>query len=486
VKISAFWPLALFFAFSSLAFGCMEGWSIATCEVILFLGAAAVGWNDGTFWAVPKRLWLAALLGTVLIAVGLLQIVPLPAFCWKAAGAERYAQYEEGAKAEELIHTDAYRRDPFGPDSDKVLSPESWTPLTPKAPAWIPASFTPASTFRALLALAAALCLVLLLERLAEEGRDGLRRLAWVVGGLGLLVMLIALVQHPDKSRAAILWILPSQRAANAFGPFVNPNHGEAFVNLAVPFLYFLLWRRSLRMNKRAERWGIRAFVAGLLCLHIAVLAVSHSRGAFLAPALYPFFWLLSRVGRGRRWAGPAAAIYVLAGLLLLAVVWRAGLLSDNGRRQLNANVPFRHLVLGNGLNSFDARFPAVLTDFPTSSPVHNTHLENEYLQLFFEGGLAPAMIAVVAGLAALWLAWRSALVHPAAFWPASALAAETLRCSVDFTGHVFPVAGAFLLTYMMATLCTSERGDMPEVPSRTPHGDHKAPLLHGWLVRSA
>lgn len=468
-----FWPLAVFFVFSSLAFGCMEGWAIATCEVILFLGAAAVGWNDREFWQWPRRLWLPALLVAVLVAVGLLQLVPLPVSWWRAAKAERVAIYDEGAKAEALLHTDAYRRDPFGPDADKPLPPENWTPLTPKAPAWIPATFTPLATTRALVALAAGFALILLLEHLGRKGKDQLRRLALLVGCLGLLVAAIALVQYSEQ-RTTILGLRESPYAQQAFGPFVNPNHGEAFVNLAFPLLYYLIWRKSLRERHRANRWGLRALIVGLLGLHATLLVVSHSRAAFLALALYPLAYLGHKAFKGSKVAIAATTLYMLALVGGAAFAWSVGVLSDDGRLRLDANVPASYFILGNGLASFDQRWPSVITDLPLLAQTHNTHLENEYLQTFFEGGLFPAVLACIGGLWALGLVLKNLALRHAAFWLAPALAAETIHAFVDFIGHVFPLVGGILLLWLFLSMNHDEEPS----EARTLRGPTLRPLI--------
>jgi hypothetical protein len=174
----------------------MEPWSIATCEVILFIGAALVGWKDRDFWRWPKYLKWPALLVVVLLVVGLIQLVPLPASWWKAFNAERVLIYEEGLQAEMLLRSDAYRRDVFAPDADKPLPPDTSPILTPRMPAWIPATFTPAATFRALIALLAGACLVLLLERLAAR-KEHLKRMVALVGFLGLGVAIFAKASMP-------------------------------------------------------------------------------------------------------------------------------------------------------------------------------------------------------------------------------------------------------------------------------------------------
>ncbi len=425
----------------------MENWSIAACEVILLAGASVVGWGSREFWRVPRRLWLPALLVVVLLAVGLAQLVPLPASLWKACGAERYTMYERAARAEALLHTDAYRRDPFSAEAEKPLPPENWTPRTPKAPAWIPPSFTPPATFRALLALAAGLCLILLLERLAEEGRDALRRLAWLVGGLGLFVALAALAEFQDKARTTILWVRPSARAAGAFGPFVNPNHGAAFVNLAVPLLYYLIWRLSCATARRSDRFGLRLLCLGLFALHVAVLFASHSQGSLLALLFYPLAWLANgALHPSRPWRLALAWVFLAALLCGGALAAWSGLVSDRGRLRLGANVPAHGFALGHGLGSFEPQFAAESADLPFFPQMRNTHLENEYLQAFFEGGILPALAALATGVGVVYLAARLSLEAHAAFWLAPVLVGETLHAAVDFTAHVFPIVGALLL----------------------------------------
>lgn len=459
MRVSAVWPLALFLVFSSLAFGCMEDWSIATCEVILFLGAAVVGWSSRDFWSVPRRLWLPALLLAVLFVIGLAQLVPLPASWWKAVGSDRYSRYTEGAEAENLLHTDAYRIDPFGPDADKPLPAESWTPVTPPVPRFIPATFTPAATGQALLALAAGLCLILLLERLAEEEPQRLRQLLWVCGGLGLFITAVALVQSTDLGRTHILWLRPSSRADIAFGPFVNENHGIAFVNLAMPALYYLLWRASGSTRHRLDRWGIRVVVLSVWGLQVVAVGLAHSLGGLLALGFYPAMAFFRWLPRRRAVLGAATAGAVLA---LVAIVWASawwGLVPNHGRLRLLRDLPSAHWLAGSGMGSFGERYPAVATDLVMLDAVHYSHLENEYGQVCFEAGVVPALLGLIVCCAVLYLTARLTLESAAAFWLAPAMAGEALRCSGDFSMHCFPIVGAFLLL-CIAGMVAIERGD--------------------------
>ena len=464
--------LSLFFAFSSFAFGCMEGWSIGVCEVLLLGGVALAGWRDRSLWCWPRRLGLPALFVAALAGVGLLQLVPLPAGLWRACRAERVAIYDEGDKAEALLRSDAYRWDAFS-SAPAPPARDASPALTPAAPGWIPASFTPLATVRSLLALAAAFCLILLLERVARD-EQRLQKLLFVVGGLGLAVALVALVQYAEP-KSKLLGIRASPFAYRAFGPFVNPNHGEAFVNLTLPLLYYLLWRRSLREAGLGNRWGLRALMAGIFILHVVLLAFSHSRGAFLALALYPLAILGHWAFKGSRAAWTAVVLYALVLAAGVFFALATGAIFESGRVELNANVPARHFLIGQGLGSFEARFPAVVTDFPLAYTTKvNTHLEDEYLQTFFEAGLLPALLLLAAAGWALVLALRGVRLGRASFWLAPALAGETAHAAVDFTGHVFPVVGAYLLLWLMLSRLDAKgehrgrhhgRADRPSAP---------------------
>jgi hypothetical protein len=500
----AFWTLVVFFCFSSFAFGCMEPWSIATCEVILFVGAGFAGWKDRTFWRWPKHFTLPALLVLSLVAVGAIQLVPLPVSVWRHFQAERVLIYDEGIQAEALLHTDAYTKDPFAPEAptssnsqlsiqnSPLPSPPSnsqlgihnsalpWTPLTPPAPSWIPPTFTPMATARGLIAVLAAGCLIMLLQKVSEDAW-ALKALALIVGVLGLLVALVALAQYTEKP-SAILWVRASQYAKQAFGPFVNPNHGEAFVNLTFPLLYFLLWHKSLKERKTGNRYGLRVLIAGLFFLHIVLIAISHSRGAYLSLALYPLAYLLHKGLRNRRWALALAGLYAAAVVGLAIFLWWSGLIGDSGRLRLDLNVPARHFFAGNGLNSFDERWPSVVTDLPMLGSTHNTHLENEYLQLFFEAGSLPAILGLAAGFCALLLSWKGLTLGHSVYWLTPAFVGETLHASVDFIGHVFPILAAYLLIWIILSRTADDSNGIAP-PTVGPLESHRARSSSSPLV---
>ena len=301
----------------------------------------------------------------------------------------------------------------------------------------------------------------MLLEDTVSRGFTTLRVLLWVVGLCGVAVTLIALVQFAQVSRTTVLGLRAGKYAGLSFGPFVNSNHGAAFVNVTMPIIYFLLWRKAFKMNKLVNRFGLILLVIGLFLMQSCVLVGYSARAAAATLLLYPIVWAI-RCGLKLRipaLATVALLLTALAALTIFAV--RQGLVADSDRYYLNANIPAENWLLGNGLGSFEERFPAVWTDMPIIGSIRNTHLENEYLQLFFEGGIIPALASLVVAAVAGWLSFNLAKSSGTAFWLAPALAGETVHAAVDFTFHVFPIVGAYLLLWATSMKVVRHNGEV-------------------------
>jgi hypothetical protein len=444
----SFIVLAVFFVFTSFAFGCMENWSIATAEVILFLGAGISGYLNRDFWSFPKRLKAFALFVLVLIVVAVVQLIPLPVSFWNFADKDRIVAYEEGLQSEELLQSEKYRTDPFG----KTVIPAEAERYTPKMPEWLTLSHAPMSTFKALVALFAGLCLILLIEDLAREGDSYLRRLAIIAGLSGLAVGMIALVGKSLEKKTHILGIRESERATNAFGPFVNGNHGEAFINLTFPLICYMIWRKSKDAKKTSDLWGMRLLTFAFVFLQGALVFSGTSRGNFLTVALVPVAGLMHLGLYGKKKTALVLGLFIL--LLLAGGGWfmvQDGLLSSHVRNQMNANVMDSLSFAGKGLNSFEETFPASVEKWYLGLPMRNEFLENEYLQLFYEGGILPFIGAVALCFYVIYQAAALLFVRGGRFWLLPPLVAESLRASFDMSFHVFPLVAVFLLIFTIA-----------------------------------
>lgn len=458
--------LLLFMAFSVFAFAATEDWSAAACQVLLFLLAGWVGYRDPGLFHFPRRLWAPFLVVLLLLAAGLLQLVPVPRSFWRWTGDERGVLQERAVEGEALLRSDAYRTDPL---TGRVLPEEADPPQTLAPGASSPASFTPFLTLRAWLALCAAGLLILLLESLALAGRKTLRVQAWALGAVGLAVGFWGLVhfrEAPDK----VLGLRESIHAGGSFGPFINENNGMGFVNLAFFLLYYLLWRKASRERHTSNRSGLAIAALGLLGFHAILLAIRTSEAGFWPLLLIPAVLLLHAL-RSRPRAALALGIAGLAVAGAVAVVAVHFRFTDlHGRLDLWRNaVGQGHWLIGNGLGSFGERFQAVLEDLPVQSPVHWVYAENEYLQLYFEAGVAGLAAALLAAGYVLNLGWRALMANRGTYILVPALWGEALHAATDFGLHLWPVVFAALLviTLMEASL------------DREPHqheGMHHAP----------
>jgi len=443
----SFLTLTIFFLFSSFAFGCTENWAVATCEVILFLGAGISGFIDKDFIKWPKKLNIFALFVAFLILVSLIQLIPFPISFWNVIDKSRIQMYEDGAKAEELLQSEKYRIDPF----EKSEIPYESERYSPQLPQFLTITRTPIATFRAVIALLSFFCFILLLEDVLRQGNSELRKLALLVGLIGFAIGIIALVEKGIEHRTHILWIRESARAQNAFGPFVNANHGEAFINLTFPILCYLIWRKAKRTRKKMDKAGMYIFVASMLFLQGALVVSGSSRGNFLFLVLLPFYFLL-QLGLSKRkvWILCSSLLYFTAVALACLFAIHSGLITDPVRVRMNPNVLTEFNIIGNGLGSFESVFPAKIVDWPIFREMRNVFLENEYLQNYFECGII-GIIGILIGI--FFVVSKNYIFlknYGKGFWLSAALLTELVRVWFDMTFHIFPLAGTLVLIYAL------------------------------------
>jgi hypothetical protein len=447
----SFLTLTIFFLFSSFAFGCTENWAVATCEVILFLGAGISGFIDKDFIKWPKKLNIFALFVAFLILVSLIQLIPFPISFWNVIDKSRIQMYEDGAKAEELLQSEKYRIDPF----EKSEIPYESERYSPQLPQFLTITRTPIATFRAVIALLSFFCFILLLEDVLRQGNSELRKLALLVGLIGFAIGIIALVEKGIEHRTHILWIRESARAQNAFGPFVNANHGEAFINLTFPILCYLISRKAKRENNLSEKMGLILITISLLILQFFLVASGFSYGNFLGVVLTPLVFLFHFSFRTRnKW------IFIFSILCAISIISFGSFLVFEGafsyvtKANMFKNALQNLSLCGVGMNSFQDTFPSKIVKWPIFFPVRLEYLENEYLQIFYEGGLAAFIFGFFSAFTVLKIAVKKIFSKGSVFWVSIPLIAETIRISFDMSFHIYPLAGTFLL---LVGLCLQE-----------------------------
>lgn len=444
----SFITLTIFFFFSSFAFGCTENWAIATCEVILFMGAGLACFKDKEFLKWPQKLKIFAIFVSFLVVMSLIQLIPIPVSVWRLFDQSRIEMYEDAAKSEELLQSEKYRLDPF----EKIEIPYENIRYSPKLPNYLSITRTPVATLKAVIALLSFFCFLLLLEEIIRQGNGELRKLALTVGLIGLTIGFIALLEKGIEHRSHILWIRESIRAQTAFGPFVNSNHGAAFINLTFPILYYLLWRKIRRENNFTEKLGLYFVTLSLLLLQIFLIISSFSYGNFLVLVILPIcFYFNLTFKKSNRFMFVIGVLILIFIFLFVIYFLFQGAFEFETKRNMFQNGLKNCSFWGIGINSFKETFPSLIERWPVIQPYKIEYLENEYLQIFYEGGIIAFIFSILVAKNIFAKAIKNIFSKTNLFWISVPLIAETVRSGFDMTFHIFPLCGIFALLYSLS-----------------------------------
>ena len=370
---------------SPLPFGSVQPWAVLTLEVF----AACLG--AGALWvvfrdpgALPKRARLLLIPASVLVLVGVLQLLPAAA-AWVRLLANPTAQAREAVAG--------------------VLPEVSISPS--------PESLSPPDTLDALLRLIAYI-LVGFAALVSIRNRRHLKQAALVIAASGAFQALYGSAEY-ISGHQHIFGYAKKYYLDSATGTFINRNHYASYLALCLPFsLALFLEPRAAR--ERARGWreqilslaepGSLRLVLGLLTCFLmwAGLFFSYSRGGLGAAVFGTLvFVVLARAGR-RAFRVLAAALFVP-----LAVVMLWSDLRVPGERFLSHRVQLATLgnrlpiwkeaiqivpdypILGTGYGTFEL---ALRLRQPPEVSARWDHVHNDWLQVLTEGGIL-AFLAV-------------------------------------------------------------------------------------------
>ena len=385
--------LSLMLAFAVFAFGGTEAWSqLVLCLLASFLGLSVLirPLIDRHFSVPASWVWLPM---GALISLHLAQLIQLPNGLTGWASPTRLAPYELMGAAEV------------------------------PAPASLPLSVSTLSTSHSLrFAIMAAFCLLAVVSYLRT--REHVEKLLMVVFGIGCAESLLALLQIFTGTDKLYWTIDPGDAGMMTAGSFVNHSHFSQFVNLAIGagigLLLIRLHRdqRSLQQNTdswRLDSWDLVRRQNWLLAgLGLCVLAVclSLSRNGILSLTIAAAFLglLLSTTGKvsWHGWVISIAPLVAFGGLLLsgfdifydrLGTLQQTEVYRDRWQLTLDS---FRagtdYLMFGSGMGTYPLVFPEYDT---TQSSSVAAYADNDYAQLFVEGGLAGYLVLIL-GIVAL------------------------------------------------------------------------------------
>ena len=380
-------------------------------------------------WLIRTGLWrehrfALALLGA-LVALPLIQLLPLPAAVW----------------------TGLAGRDQL------VLALD----LAGLQPGWVPLSVTPDLTWQSALALtppvAVFLAVVAAPHPLAVR-LIGVYLVAAVVG------IVLGAAQLASGGEGLYPWATTSAGSVNGF--FANRNHLATLLLACLPFAA-VLGAASLRRrddDRRLSLWFAALFM-GLVVIGLAAIRSRAGVVLFGPTVIISLLAAWIAAGRGR----PAPALLGLAGAVAVAVAAVAVLAlpsllarfdvqsAPEGRFEgwpIVAEASETYLPLGSGIGSFDAVFRSV-EPLEQLDPTFFNHAHNEYLETWLEAGW-PGAALIIAFLIwygrRLWSAWKASTSRERDLQRAASIAllVMLLHSAVDYPLRTATLAVLFAL----------------------------------------
>ncbi len=429
--------------FAPLAFAAVEPWAFVPLYGVFFIGAAALYARGGNSHENPlyKNL-IPAVMGVALI--GLLQ---------------------------------ALRQSPVNGPAPLVFT--AWRPATLNAVLlWL---FYAAVMF----------CASQAIKTPAQ-----LRRLLWVIFGMGVFVALMGMLQKTGDD--TIVYGL-RRVSGHPFGPFVNRDHGAYFLamsGMAGLGLFFGGFKGLFAHQSHTRLFDLLAVQSLKFVMVVAVVAgivKTGSRGG-----LHSFVCAASFMGfvsagflktKTRRFAAWTALLLLLAGygLILLKYKILLGLDGDNFVGSVTARFSmyksgwamFKDFpAFGSGLGAVEHAFPFYSRpDFVT--PYIVRHVHSDWIEIFLQAGLVGGLIYLAGLVAALygfyraWLRCRSFTIKAVYGGALGAVLVAMAHSFVDF-GSQMP-ANAFAFYALLGAL-----GSKPAVRGRSllPHEEEEEPGL--------
>ena len=324
-------------------------------------------------------LWI----GLAFLAIGLLQLFPLPPSLWSAL-----------------------------PDRGGVV--REFHLLNAPLP-WLPLSLNPAGTIASLLGLTIVAGTFALVHKASDANLAGL---AWTIVALAAVAVLVGFLQLASGGHSP-LYLYSITNRDQPVGFFANSNHLATLELAAMPFLAALATRSGSRDDQvqgNATNYVLLTAFAALLLLGLVTNGSLAGLGLLL-PTLIGCFSLVRGGGRSRRIAliGLAVAMVLVVGFFILAL--NSPILSGFAQTQISAAPTSRigfirhslaaigaYFPVGSGLGSFIAVFPS-FEDPSNVESVFVNHAHNDYLEIILELGL-PGMILIAVFLG--WWVWRT------------------------------------------------------------------------------
>jgi O-antigen ligase len=375
----------------------------------------------------------ATLLLSAIVALPLVQLVPLPPGIWAALPGR-------------VLFTQA-----------ALLSnePQPWRPLT----------IVPGATANAASSLIVPTAVLWLTLCLGSAER---RRLVGLLLCLMLASTLLGLIQVSSWSFDNPLI---NESPETVSGTFANRNHFSLMLALGCPLAS--VWAFG---TPGTHPWRYVGGSVSILLFLIAIIVTGSRAGLFLGSiSLVVALWLSAAnvgavLGRQSRWlvaALGAGLVAMVGALVLLSIVADRAesinrlLANDPGQDMRNRALPTmlsmlsQYLPVGSGLGSFDPVF-RIHEPQELLKPSYFNHAHNDFVEVVIDGGV-PGLLLLLASLS--WWGWASA---------------RAWRGKPDSENALARLGSAMLLLVMLASLV--------DYPARTPAVMALVAIAAVWL----
>lgn len=381
VAIAAATLLALSFVFGGASQGHALRLALVELAALPLLVLAASRLIQTGSWR-QHRFALGLL--AMLVAIPLLQLLPLPPAVWTAL-----------------------------PGRDQAVLALQLAGLEP---GWASLSMSPDRTWGSALALTPPAAFFLAMLSLSQAQRGRLIQFCFGAAIVGVLLGAAQLASGSDH-----LYVWSWTRAGSVNGFFANRNHLASSLLVTLPFAVIFGAATLRRRDRRTSPLWFGALFAGLVV--VALAAIRSRAGITLFAPVMMFSLLAAWIAAGRGRPGPALLILVgavgaaLTAVAVLALPPILARFDTDGapearfeRWPLVAETAQTYLPLGSGLGSFDAVYRSVEPLEELDSTYFN-QAHNEYLEIWLEAG----WVGIVGILAFLvwyfrrsWTAWKA------------------------------------------------------------------------------
>lgn len=320
----------------------------------------------------------------MLVAIPLLQVLPLPPAVWTA-----FPGRDQAVLALQLAGLD---------------------------PGWAPLSLAPDRTWGSALALTPPAAFFLAMLSLSHAQRERLIQFCFAAAIVGILLGAAQLASGSDR---LYVWSWTGAGSVNGF--FANRNHLASSLLVTLPFAVIFGASTLRRRDRRTSALWFGAIFAGLVV--VALAAIRSRAGITLFAPVMMFSLLAAWIAAGRGRPGPALLVLggaVGAALTAVAVLALPPILArfdTEGapearfeRWPLVAETAQTYLPLGSGLGSFDAVYRSVEPLEELDSTFFN-QAHNDYLETWLETGwlgICLILVFLVWFVRRSWTAWKA------------------------------------------------------------------------------